>query len=239
MNKAAHNHANSNALLKERGGLRIKVCGMTKAEQVNQLNAMGVQFAGFIFYPKSPRYVFKSLPAMAIKKIKGGINKVGVFVNENIDDVLRTVDDCGLYLVQLHGDESPKYCEKIAEYITVIKAFRISENDNVLWKIKDYQEVVDMFLFDTAVNTVPAGHEMGYGGTGKKFNWHLLQGLNINKPFFLSGGIGMQDIDEIKKFLRDPVAKDLFAIDINSCFELMPGVKDIAQVKSFVEKLSR
>lgn len=238
MNEATNSNAASGSPFKERGGLRIKVCGMTKAEQVTQLNAMGVEFAGFIFYPKSPRYVFKSLPAMAIKKIKGSINKTGVFVNENIDDVLRTVDDCGLYLVQLHGDESPRFCEKIAEYITVIKAFRISENDNVLWKIKDYQEVVDMFLFDTALNTVPAAQEMGYGGTGKKFNWQLLQGLNINKPFFLSGGIGLQDVDEIKKFLRDPVAKDLFAIDVNSCFELMPGVKDIHLIKKFMQKLN-
>ena len=156
--------------------MRIKVCGMTKAEQVEQLNEMGIEFAGFIFYPRSPRYVHKSMSATEIKKIKGKINKVGVFVNTPVEEVLKTVDQCGLYVVQLHGDESPKFCERIADYITVVKAFRLTEDDNVLWRIKDYMDVVDMFLFDT--------EGAGYGGTGKKFNWDLLKGLNINKPFF-------------------------------------------------------
>ena len=98
--------------------MRIKVCGMTSASQVQQLDELGVEFAGFIFYQKSPRYVHKHLNAAEIKAIKGNINKVGVFVNANAEEVLKKVDDCGLYLVQLHGDESPRYCEKIANYIT-------------------------------------------------------------------------------------------------------------------------
>ena len=209
--------------------MRIKVCGMTKAEQVEQLNEMGIEFAGFIFYPRSPRYVHKSMSATEIKKIKGKINKVGVFVNTPVEEVLKTVDQCGLYVVQLHGDESPKFCERIADYITVVKAFRLTEDDNVLWRIKDYIDVVDMFLFDT--------EGAGYGGTGKKFNWDLLKGLNINKPFFLSGGIQPEDAENIKLFQQDAVAKDLFAIDINSKFEIVPGLKDMELVKQFVEKL--
>jgi len=209
--------------------MRIKVCGMTDLHQVHQLDELGVEFCGFIFYPKSPRYVFRHVPAMNIKKVKGHINKVGVFVNAYADDILKTVDDCGLYLVQLHGDETPKECEKISNYVSVIKAFRLAEGDNIEWKIKDYQDVVDMFLFDT--------EGAGYGGTGKKFNWEVLKGLNIRKPFFLSGGIQPEDIEQLKAFARESVAKNLFAIDINSKFEISPGIKDMEKIKDFVIKL--
>lgn len=202
---------------------------MTKPEQVKQLDEMGVEFAGFIFYAKSPRYVHKSMPAEVIKRIRGRINKVGVFVNADPDEVLRTVDACGLYLVQLHGDENPRVCERIANYVSVIKAFRLSEDDNIQWKIREYHEAVDMFMFDT--------EGAGYGGTGKKFNWDLLKGENIRKPFFLSGGIAPGDADSLKAFNADPVAKDLFAVDINSKFEIVPGVKDMNLVKSFVQQL--
>ncbi len=209
--------------------MRIKVCGMTKPEQVKQLDEMGVEFAGFIFYPRSPRYVFKTMPATEIKKIRGNINKVGVFVNAEPEEILKIVDACGLYLVQLHGDETPRVCEKISNYVSVIKAFRISEDDNIQWKIREYYEPVDMYLFDT--------EGAGYGGTGKKFNWQLLKGQNIRKPFFLSGGISPDDTEYLKLFQKDPVAKDLFAVDINSKFEMMPGVKDMNKVKLFVDKL--
>ena len=210
--------------------MRIKVCGMTKTSQVSELDDASVEFSGFIFYPKSPRYVFKQMPAAEIKKIKGNINKVGVFVNENTEDLLRIVDSCGLYLVQLHGNETPRYCEKIANYITVIKAFRIGEDDNIEWKIKDYVDIVDMFMFDTGGDT--------FGGTGKKFNWEKLTNLNIKKPFLLSGGIGPDDVEALKEFSTYPVAKDLFAADINSKFEVLPGVKDMGKVRRFIDELS-
>ncbi len=209
--------------------MRIKVCGMTRADQVNQLDAMGVEFAGFIFYPKSPRYIFKYMPATEVKRIRGKINKVGVFVNAEVDEILQAVDNCGLYVVQLHGNETPKFCEKIADYITVVKVFRINEDDNIEWKIREYYDVADMFMFDT--------EGAAYGGTGKKFNWEFLKGLNIRKPFFLSGGIGLEDVEKLREFSEDPVAKDLFAVDINSRFEIMPGVKDMEKVKKFVEEL--
>jgi phosphoribosylanthranilate isomerase len=212
--------------------MRIKVCGMTNTEQVMQLDTMGVAFAGFIFYPKSPRYVFRHMSRPEIKKIKGQhINKVGVFVNAPVEELLQTVDDCGLHLVQLHGDETPKYCEKVADYVGVIKAFRLREDDQVLWKVKDYQDIADMFLFDT--------DGTGYGGTGKKFNWTMLKGLNIHKPFFLSGGIGPGDVEELSSFAKDPVAKDLFSIDVNSKFETIPGLKDMQAVEKFVEAIKQ
>lgn len=212
--------------------MRIKVCGMTSTEQVLQLDDMGVEFAGFIFYPKSPRYVHKFMPQAEIKKIKGKhINKVGVFVNASVEEVLQAVDECGLYLVQLHGDETPKYCEKIANYVGVVKAFRLREEDNVLWKVKDYMDIADMFLFDT--------EGAGYGGTGKKFDWNILRGLNIGKPFFLSGGIGPDDVGKLKEFSGEPVAKDLFSADVNSKFEIAPGIKDIEMLRSFIQSVKQ
>lgn len=207
--------------------MRIKVCGMTSTEQVLQLDEKGVEFAGFIFYPKSPRYVHKFMPTSELKKIKGkGINKVGVFVNAPVEEVLQTVDDCGLHLVQLHGDETPKYCEKIANYVGVVKTFRLREEDNVLWKVKDYMDIADMFLFDT--------EGAGYGGTGKQFDWNILRGLRIGKPFFLSGGIGPDDTEKLAQFAREPVARDLFSIDVNSRFETSPGIKDMEALTRFI-----
>lgn len=208
--------------------MRVKVCGLTQAKQALEIKAAGADFGGFIFYPPSARYVYKSMSAAQIKKLRS-INKVGVFVNAEVDTVLRTVDECGLYFVQLHGDESPRYCEKISHYITVVKAFRIQPGDNVAWKIKDYDEVADMYLFDT--------EGASYGGTGKKFDWQLLKDANISKPYFLSGGIAPEDVDSIKHFIQEPAAKNLFALDINSRFETAPGKKDVEKIRTFVSSM--
>ena len=208
--------------------MRIKVCGMTQPEQVEQLSGMGVSFAGFIFYPKSPRYVFKHMTTTQIRK-ENSINKVGVFVNSPIEEVLHMVDECRLHMVQLHGDENPKYCEKIADYVSVVKAFRLSENDSVEWMIRPFMEVCDMFMFDTM--------GAGYGGTGKKFDWAVLKDQEIGKPFFLSGGIEPGDEGKLHEFSQEPVGKALFAIDINSKFEFSPGVKDLEKIRDFSRKL--
>jgi phosphoribosylanthranilate isomerase len=211
--------------------MRIKVCGITNTHQVGELNELGVEFCGFIFYPESPRYIFKHGVAEDIKKIKGKINKAGVFVNAKAEDVMKAVNNCGLHLVQLHGDETPHECEKIKSRITTIKAFRLTEDDDIMQKIKDYQNAVDMFLFDT--------EGVGYGGTGKKFSWKKLSGLNINKPFFLSGGIQPDDMQQLKEFAKDPVAKNLFAVDINSKFETAPGIKNMNMVSEFVHQIKQ
>ena len=208
--------------------MRVKVCGMTQPDQVEALAGMGAMFAGFIFYPKSPRYVFRHMTTTQIRKVNT-INKVGVFVNAPIEEVLHLVDECRLHMVQLHGDEPPKYCEKIADYVSVVKAFRLSDNDSVEWMIKPYMDVCDMFMFDTM--------GAGYGGTGKKFDWSVLRNSTIGKPFFLSGGIEPGDEQELMTFAQEPVAKALFAIDINSKFEVSPGVKDMEKVKGFIDKL--
>jgi phosphoribosylanthranilate isomerase len=209
--------------------MRVKVCGMTLPEQLEQLDGMRVTFAGFIFYPKSPRYVFKHMTTTQIRK-ENNVNKVGVFVNAGIEEVLHMVDECRLHMVQLHGDETPKYCEKIADYVSVVKAFRISENDNIEWMIRPYMDVCDMFMFDTM--------GAGYGGTGKKFKWEMLQDATIGKPFFLSGGIEPGDEERLKEFTELPVGKALFSVDINSKFEISPGIKDMDKVREFVTRLN-
>ena len=208
--------------------MRVKVCGITQVEQLSILPELGAAFAGLIFYPKSPRYVLRHMTTSQIKK-EANTNKVGVFVNASIEEVLQMVDECRLHMVQLHGDETPRYCEKLADYISVIKAFRITETDNINWRIKEYSDVCDMYLFDT--------EGAGYGGTGKKFNWEQLKDVVVGKPYFLSGGIEPTDVNKIKEFLTKPESKALFAIDINSKFESSHGIKDIELIKNFTHQL--
>jgi len=208
--------------------MRVKVCGITQEDQLINLPETGATFAGLIFYPKSPRYVLRQMTTSQIKK-QNSINKVGVFVNASVEEVLQMVDECRLHMVQLHGDETPRFCEKIADYISVVKAFRVSETDHIDWRIKDYMEVCDMFMFDT--------EGVGYGGTGKKFDWKKLQDVTVGKPYFLSGGIEPTDVENLKSFSQHPEAKALFAIDINSKFEILPGVKDMPAIKTFIQQL--
>lgn len=217
--------------------MRIKVCGLTSIDQMHQLGDLNVQFAGMIFYHPSPRFVLKhGLKAVDVKKEKIKPYKIGVFVNSKYDEVMNIVDAFGLDMVQLHGDETPYQCDKIANYIQVIKAFRFADGDHVEWMTKDYYNCCDMFMFDTGVTEKKDAVQ--YGGTGRKFNWNRLKGLAVNKPFFLSGGIEPTDAENIKVFMKDKVAKDLFAVDINSRFETSPGVKDMQLVKKFIRELN-
>ena len=209
--------------------MRIKVCGMTQLDQVKTLDDAGVDFAGFIFYPRSPRFVSKHISGPRLKKEKLRLGKVGVFVNTTYEDLMRQVDEYGLDMVQLHGDETPRFCEKVSNYISVIKVFRMGDNDPIEWIAKPFEDSCDMFLFDT--------EGAGYGGTGKKFNWELLKNKAINKLFFLSGGIEQEDADKLKDFAKESVAKKMFSVDINSKFELSAGVKDLKKVRQFVEVL--
>ena len=200
---------------------------MTLPEQVNALDEMGVDLAGFIFYPKSPRYVGNKISPEKMRQIKGRIAKVGVFVNMPYDELMKTVEDYRLDMVQLHGDETPFYCDKVANYITVIKAFRLTDNDPVDWLTRPFHDSTDMFLFDTL--------GAGYGGTGKKFDWNVLNSANLDKLFLLSGGIEPDDVEALKKFAAEPIAKKFFAADLNSKFEITAGVKNMAAVEEFVK----
>lgn len=226
-----HDNQANTASVPERNNFRIKVCGMTLPEQVNALDEMGVDFAGFIFYPKSPRFAGNKISPEKIKQIRGRIAKVGVFVNMPYEELMRTVEDYRLDMVQLHGDETPFFCEKVANYVTVVKAFRLTAGDPIDWMVRPFHDGSDMFMFDTM--------GAGYGGTGKKFDWSVLRESQLEKLFFLSGGLEPGDESSIRKFAAEESGKKMFAIDINSKFEVSPGVKDINKVKEFVENVKR
>jgi len=210
---------------------------MTSIDQMHQLGEIGVDFAGMIFYPKSPRYVFKfGLAGAEVRKAKLKPYKVGVFVDASYDEIMKQVEDFGLDMVQLHGHETAYECSRVANFVDVIKAFRFVETDHVSWMIKDFYDSADMFLFDTGVASKSKDEKI-FGGTGRKFDWSLLKGVKVGKPFFLSGGIEPSDAALVKEFMKEPVAKDLFVVDINSRFETIPGVKDMNKVKQFIEEL--
>ena len=209
--------------------MRIKVCGNTQLSQVYAMDEMGIEFAGFIFYHKSPRYVVGRIGEEELKKAKLKINKVGVFVNAGYDEVMGYVEKYGLYMAQLHGNESPRLCERISEQVPTIKVFRIKEGDNIDWKIREYRTVSDLFLFDT--------DWFNYGGSGKKFDWKILDDAHIKKPFLLSGGIGIEDAGALRSFATGKHGQNLFAVDVNSKLESSPGIKDMEKIRKFVEAL--
>ena len=229
MEPTNNNQDQRHATPNERAELRLKVCGMTLPEQVIALDEMGVDFAGFIFYPKSARFMGNKISPEKMRQVKGHIAKVGVFVNMPYEDLMRTVDDYRLDMVQLHGDETPFFCERVANYVSVIKAFRVMDNDPIEWITRPYYEATDMYMFDTM--------GAGYGGTGKKFDWNVLKETEINKLFFLSGGIEPGDEESIRAFAKEPAAKKLFSIDMNSRFEITAGVKNMELIRKFVTNL--
>lgn len=209
--------------------MQIKVCGMKQFDQLTKLEELGVTFGGMIFYPKSPRFVLRSMNSIEVKKYKGKINKVGVFVNASYDEIMNHVDNFGLHVVQLHGNETPKFCENLSGQLEVIKAFRIGPDDHIDFKIRHYEDACDMFLFDTAGET--------YGGTGRKFDWEKLHAATIEKPFFISGGIGVEDAEKVKEFAKGANGKWLFGVDVNSKFEISAGIKDMELVKQFCDEM--
>jgi len=208
--------------------MNIKVCGITQLSQLQELDAVGIDFVGLNFYKESPRYVIGKISAGDIKDADFDIRKVGVFVNENIIKVMKTVEEYSLDIVQLHGDETPEYSKRLSEDVEVIKTFRINGDiKNVESVIKKYDDACDYYLFDTG------GQREELGGTGVQFDWEVLRNSRIEKPFFLAGGIGLPDVVRVKTFDHP----DFFAVDINSRFEVNPGVKDLDLVKMFAQVL--
>lgn len=192
-------------------------------KQLQQLDGLDIDFAGLIFYKESPRYIGDKISRKDLKKADFDLKKVGVFVNPEMIDVLDAIDEYGLEVVQLHGDESPKMCDDLSSEVEVIKVFRVTGNENIDKLVAPYDAVCDYYLFDTG------GLKESFGGTGQQFDWNILSKAKIEKPFFLSGGIGVEDAAKIKAF-KHP---DLFGVDINSKFETAPGVKDMSKVLQF------
>ena len=207
--------------------MNIKVCGITQFKQLQQLEALNIDFAGLIFYKDSPRYMGNKITGKQIKDADFDIKKVGVFVDPGYSELMDAIDEYGLDIVQLHGNETPDLCEELSAEVEVIKAFRIAgdESINIDEMVMPYDAACDFYLFDTA------GLKESFGGTGQQFDWNILKKAKIEKPFFLSGGIGPDDATKVKAF-KHP---DFFAIDVNSKFELSPGLKDMAAILKFLQ----
>lgn len=207
--------------------MKIKVCGLKYQKNLAELvKTVNVDYIGFIFVKESPRYASRTLTPESVINLESMPSKTGVFADSPIETVLNTSKLYRLSTIQLHGKESPSFCEKIKHsHLKVIKSFNLfREFDfNVL---NAYTGSCDYFLFDTKGLTK--------GGTGKKFDWKLLQDYHFHKPFFLSGGIGTEDAQKIIEFIHPW----LYGVDINSRFEDKPGSKNIEQIKRFVNQIN-
>lgn len=224
MNQQPTNHNLSPAL---------KVCGLAKPDQIQELIAMNIDFLGFIFYEKSPRYVLNHLNVEDIAQINHQ-GKVGVFVNEKVETIVEIAEKAKLNLIQLHGDEDDHFIltlkKRLSSDIKIIKVIRIgndtAENKEKIAKTFNDNpatcnlQPINYYLFDT--------DSKAFGGTGQQFNWNLLNEFEIPLPYFLSGGISEENIKNIEELKQKP-----FALDINSKFETAPGDKDVNRIKKF------
>ncbi|MCD7972377.1 MAG: phosphoribosylanthranilate isomerase [Candidatus Azobacteroides sp.] len=190
---------------------------------ITALAALNPDYMGFIFYKKSPRYI--SEPAAEILSLPKDIKKTGVFVNESVENILPIAADFRLDVIQLHGKESVEDCLALKEKgFEVLKVISVAEKSD-LDRTSIYENCCDYFLFDTKTPE--------HGGSGKKFNWEVLNVYQGNTPFFLSGGIGLEDVTEVLSFSHP----GLYGLDINSCFEIEAALKDISKVEDFIKQI--
>ena len=202
----------------------VKVCGMREPGNIEKVAQLGVDMMGFIFYPKSPRFASQSVARTAADK---NVCRVGVFVNESVELISDKILQFDLDAVQLHGNESRELCEQLHEQnglLKVIKAISVSTVRDIQ-KYKEYVGAVDYFLFDTKCKTV--------GGSGQQFDWQVLENYDGDVPFILSGGIGPEDVERIRNFHHPKC----IGIDLNSKFEMEPGLKDVEKLKTFLENI--
>ena len=206
--------------------IQIKICGMKYSDNISEIALLQPDYLGFIFYEKSPRNFENTIPA-----IDKSIKKVGVFVNASLEEIQEKVKQYELNLVQLHGDESPEFCQLLQQNkFKVIKAFNIDNNFNFN-ELKNYFNYCDYYLFDTKGTN--------YGGNGITFDWSVLENYHLDKPYFLSGGIGTENIEEVKSFLTSTSAKNCIAIDCNSKLEVSPGLKSTEKVKQLINAFKK
>jgi len=206
--------------------LKLKVCGMKFAANIAAVAGLQPDYLGFIFYDKSPRYI-SDVSAELIKYVPSEVKTVGVFVDEDLEIVKKKINLYQLKAVQLHGSEAPEYCAELKtnfNNLEVIKAFGLDEDFD--FSILDpYENEVDFFLFDTKTKA--------HGGSGKTFDWEILNNYTLDEPYFLSGGIDLEHVDAVLG-IND---ERLYALDINSRFEIEPGVKDVEKIKELVANL--
>lgn len=206
--------------------INVKVSGITSLKQLKQLDGLDIEFASFNFDPASPWYVGNTLSGKEVKAADYDIKKVGVFVNADYDEIVKIIDDYTLDVVQLNGDETPLLCEQLSDKIEVIKTIAIGNTKESLDElIADYDEVCDYYLF-TGVSKAGQPEDV-------KFDWKKLNKSKIEKPFFLSGGIGPDDAAKLKTLKH----LDFYGVDINSQFEKEAGEKDMVAVLQFKKSL--
>jgi phosphoribosylanthranilate isomerase len=202
---------------------RIKMCGLTRSKDVEFAVSQGTDALGFIFYKKSPRNVFPDFVREMVSKLPPFVDSVGVFVDRDREEVEEIVEYCGLSHAQLHGKEDFKYCERVERYASpchVIKAFRVSETTKSA-DFTPYDDVVHGYLLDTYAKG-------NAGGTGKTFDWNIINRLDLQRPLILAGGLSPENIEEAIKTIRP------FGVDVNSGVEVEPGVKDHSKLMELV-----
>ena len=197
--------------------MKIKVCGLKYPDNIKAVEALGPDYIGFIYYERSPRYI-KDMDDTVLDDIPANIAKTGVFVNEDADTISKQIYKYKLDAIQLHGKEDPQFCDLFKHEVQVIKAFGVND-DFDFSQLGAYKNNVNYFLFDTKAAT--------YGGSGKIFNWKILDRYKLNTPFFLSGGLSVDNLEQIKQ-INHPM---LYGVDLNSRFEVSPGLKDIDMLK--------
>jgi len=197
--------------------MKIKVCGMKHPENIKALAGLKPDYMGFICYNLSPRYI-ADLPAEVLDTVPESITKTAVFVNEGADKINALVNQLGFNAVQLHGSESPAFCNALRDKVTVFKAFGV-DDDFYFTKLNDYVGQVDYFMFDTKTT--------GHGGSGTTFNWEILNNYQLDVPFFICGGLSLENIATVKE-IKHPA---FYGVDLNSRFETEPGLKNIDQLR--------
>jgi phosphoribosylanthranilate isomerase len=203
--------------------LLIKICGMTDPENIAGVVKLKPQYMGFIMYERSPRFVNLLTAESLIKNIPETIQKIAVLVNEPVEKAVEIAGSGVFDLIQLHGNESVDYCKILSAHIRIIKAFPVL--DSLPENLPEYQFSCSTFLFDTAGETV--------GGTGKKFNHSILKDYSLETNYIISGGISEGDSEYIRSICTEKMA----GVDLNSRFEIKPGIKDITKLKSFIDIL--
>jgi phosphoribosylanthranilate isomerase len=205
---------------------KLKICGMRDPDNIRAVIELQPDYMGFIMYKGSKRFIAGLDPSF-VNSIPETIKTTGVFVDEELDTVKNAVQLYGFKAIQLHGNESPEYCNALKVNLNqldisteVIKAFGIDDSFDFSI-LSAYENVVDYFLFDTQTPE--------HGGSGKAFNWKLLQNYQLQKPYFLSGGIGLENVPELLEISDSRC----YAIDVNSRFEAAPAFKDIAKLTEF------
>lgn len=203
----------------------IKICGMREPQNIKAVAELEPDLMGFIFYPGSPRFAGEMLIPDILHNMGSAIRKTGVFVNPDFDEIISVATRYHLDTVQIHGNISPVLCHRLKTAgIYVFMAFNIDSNEDFK-KCIEFINCTEYFLFDNATDK--------YGGSGQKFNWDILEKYHLEHPFFLSGGIGPLDAERIAE-IKNP---SFHGVDLNSRFEIRPGVKDLDKLKKFIHEL--